>query len=78
MMNALLLMFMMLEWNRVAVYYTPNEVQYCDTMISDLTTAFSDDTKYAVDLVQVVAWDGQDTDYFTDQLLRTKKIARSM
>uniref|UniRef100_A0A7I4YP18 Guanylate cyclase n=1 Tax=Haemonchus contortus TaxID=6289 RepID=A0A7I4YP18_HAECO len=76
MMNALLLMFMMLEWNRVAVYYTPNEVQYCDTMISDLTTAFSDDTKYVVDLVQVVAWDGLDSDYFTDQLLRTKKIAR--
>ncbi|KAK5985703.1 hypothetical protein GCK32_001067 [Trichostrongylus colubriformis] len=76
MMYSMSQMFMMFEWNRVAIYYTPNEVRYCDTIIDDAITAFSDDSFYVIDVVQKVAWDGQDTDYFTDQLLRTKRSAR--
>ncbi|KAK6045769.1 hypothetical protein COOONC_16727 [Cooperia oncophora] len=76
MMTALLPMFTMFEWNRVAIYYTPNEVQFCDTMVDDTVTAFSDDSSYVVEIVQKVAWNGQDSDYLTDQLLRTKRSAR--
>ncbi|KAK6024115.1 hypothetical protein OSTOST_10080 [Ostertagia ostertagi] len=78
MMYAMLDMFAMFQWNRVAIYYTPNEAQFCDTMTNDVVMAFSDDSsRYTVDVVQKVAFDGQDSDYLTDQLLRTKKTARS-
>ncbi|KAK6012780.1 hypothetical protein OSTOST_22045, partial [Ostertagia ostertagi] len=75
MMYGLLEVFKMFEWNRVAIYYTPNEVNFCDTIIDDALTAFSDDSTYVVDVVQKVAWNGKDDDYITDQLLRTKKNA---
>ncbi|PIO63179.1 hypothetical protein TELCIR_15235 [Teladorsagia circumcincta] len=35
MMYALLELFKMFEWNRVAIYYTPNEVDFCDTIVDD-------------------------------------------
>ncbi|KAK5973885.1 Receptor-type guanylate cyclase gcy-5 [Trichostrongylus colubriformis] len=76
MMYAMLEMFKLFEWNRAAIFYTPNEVQFCDTMIEDVITAFSDDYLYVVDVVQKVAWDGMDSDYLTEELLRTQKIAR--
>ncbi|PIO63180.1 hypothetical protein TELCIR_15236 [Teladorsagia circumcincta] len=77
MMYALLELFKMFEWNRVAIYYTPNEVDFCDTIVDDALTAFSDDSFYVVDVVQKVAWNGHYDDYLTDQLLRTKRNARS-
>ncbi|VDO07216.1 unnamed protein product [Haemonchus placei] len=77
MMQALVLMFQMFEWNRVAIFYTPNEVQYCDTIIEDVDTTFGDDSTYVVDVVQKVEWDGQDSDFLKQHLLRTKSIARS-
>ncbi|PIO66182.1 hypothetical protein TELCIR_12115 [Teladorsagia circumcincta] len=77
MMYAMLDMFAMFQWNRVAIYYTPNQAQLCDTMINDVITAFSDDAlSYTVDVVQKVAYNGQDSDYLTEQLLRTKRITR--
>ncbi|PIO64679.1 hypothetical protein TELCIR_13682 [Teladorsagia circumcincta] len=77
MMYAMLDMFAMFQWNRVAIYYTPNQAQFCDTMTDDVVTAFSDDSlRYTVDVVQKVAFNGQDSDYLTEQLLRTKRIAR--
>ncbi|KAK6023074.1 ligand-binding protein, receptor family, partial [Ostertagia ostertagi] len=76
MMSAMLEMFIMFQWNRVAIYYTPNVVPFCETMVNDVITAFSSDSSYVVDVVQKVTWDGQDGDYITDQLLRTKKTAR--
>ncbi|VDO29353.1 unnamed protein product [Haemonchus placei] len=76
MMEALVPMFQMLEWNRVAIFYTPNEVQYCDTIIKDADTTFGDDSTYVIDIVQKVTWDGQDNDYIRDQLFRTKNTAR--
>ncbi|XGW27158.1 hypothetical protein V3C99_007616 [Haemonchus contortus] len=76
MMEALVPMFQMFEWNRVAIYYTPNEVQYCDTIIDDADAAFGDDSTYVIDIVQKVTWDGQDNDYIRNQLFRTKSCPR--
>ncbi|KAK6053474.1 hypothetical protein COOONC_09020 [Cooperia oncophora] len=76
MMYAMLEMFTMFQWNRVAIYYTPNEVQYCDTIMDNLGTAFSDDSTYAVDVVQKVSWDGQASDYLADQLLLHQAICK--
>ncbi|XGW27223.1 hypothetical protein V3C99_007658 [Haemonchus contortus] len=76
MMEALVPMFEMFEWNRIAIFYTSNEVKYCDTIINDATRAFSDDSTYVIDIMQEVRWDGQDNDYIRDQLRRTKTIAR--
>ncbi|VDO54428.1 unnamed protein product [Haemonchus placei] len=77
MMETLVPLFRMFEWNRVAIFYTPNEVQYCDTIIDDADTAFGDDSTYVINIVQKVTWDGQDNDYIRDQLHRTKNNARS-
>ncbi|VDO29359.1 unnamed protein product [Haemonchus placei] len=77
MMESLVQMFELFEWNRVAIFYTSNQVKYCDTIINDASMAFSDDSTYVVDIVQEVKWDGQDNDYIRNQLLRTKSIARS-
>ncbi|XGW27217.1 hypothetical protein V3C99_007654 [Haemonchus contortus] len=76
MMETLVLMFQMFEWNRVAIFYNSNEVNYCDIIIDDANAAFSDDSTYVVDIVQQVVWDGKESDFIRDQLLRTKNIAR--
>ncbi|KIH46815.1 hypothetical protein ANCDUO_23130 [Ancylostoma duodenale] len=35
MMRSVLQLFSTFAWDRVAIFYTPNEVQYCDSIIDD-------------------------------------------
>ncbi|WKY07274.1 hypothetical protein Q1695_007035 [Nippostrongylus brasiliensis] len=76
MMRSVLQLFSTFSWNRVAIYYSPNEVQYCDGIIDDALTAFSDESTYYVEVVQKVVWDRVDNKYLSDQLQRTKNLAR--
>ncbi|ETN68949.1 ligand-binding protein, receptor family, partial [Necator americanus] len=78
MMKSVLQLFQMYDWNRVAIFYTPNEVQYCDSIIDDAMVAFADESTYMVEVVQKSVWNRQDDDNFRNQMLRAKRAARSI
>ncbi|EYC04314.1 hypothetical protein Y032_0088g2137 [Ancylostoma ceylanicum] len=76
MMRSVLQLFSTFAWDRVAIFYTPNEVEYCDSIIDDAMAAFSDETSYYVNVVQKIAWDRQDGDYIRNQMRRAKASTR--
>ncbi|KAK6751851.1 hypothetical protein RB195_003337 [Necator americanus] len=76
MMKSVLQLFQMYDWNRVAIFYSPNEVQYCDSIIDDAMGAFADESTYMVEVVQKSVWNRQDDDNFRNQMLRAKRAAR--
>ncbi|KAL6738181.1 hypothetical protein Aduo_011756 [Ancylostoma duodenale] len=76
MMRSVLQLFSTFAWDRVAIFYTPNEVQYCDSIIDDTMTAFSDESSYYVNVVQKISWDRLDSDYIRTQMRRAKASSR--
>ncbi|VDK45953.1 unnamed protein product [Cylicostephanus goldi] len=78
MMKSVLQLFELYKWDRVAVYYTTNEVRYCDSIIEDALATFADGTSYFVEVVQKVLWNRVDSTTFREQMKRTKTVARSL
>ncbi|KAK6751852.1 hypothetical protein RB195_003338 [Necator americanus] len=76
MMKSVLQLFQMFEWNRVAIFYTPNEVQYCDSIIDDTMAVFADESTYYVEVIQKTVWNRQDDEYFRNEMLRAKRSSR--
>ncbi|KJH52265.1 hypothetical protein DICVIV_01593 [Dictyocaulus viviparus] len=76
MVNCVLQLFSTFNWDRVAVFYTSNEVQYCESIADDATIALNDNSLYYVDVVQKTMVPSNNDAYLTKQLLRAKQTVR--
>ncbi|KAE9417759.1 hypothetical protein Angca_008414, partial [Angiostrongylus cantonensis] len=76
MINCVLQLFATFDWDRVAIFYTTNEVQYCESIVEDALVLFSEKSLYYVNVVQKTEWIRADDAYFTEQMLRARRSVR--
>ncbi|KAJ1356683.1 hypothetical protein KIN20_014422 [Parelaphostrongylus tenuis] len=73
--NCVLQLFSTFEWNRVAIFYTSNEIRYCESIVDDTVEVFNEKTSYYVNVVQRTEWVRGDDVHFTNEMLRARKSA---
>ncbi|KAJ1356691.1 hypothetical protein KIN20_014431 [Parelaphostrongylus tenuis] len=75
-LNCVLQLFATFDWNRVAIFYTSNEIRYCEGIVEDATAVFSRKSLYYVNVVLKAEWIRGDDVYFTEDMQYAKKSVR--
>ncbi|KAJ1356697.1 Guanylate cyclase [Parelaphostrongylus tenuis] len=75
-LNCVLQLFATFNWDRVAIFYTTNEIRYCEGIAEDATVILSSLSSYYVNVVLKTEWIRGNDEHLALMMLRAKRSAR--